>query len=191
MKKPDKELKQEKIVLSKKEHEELKEKANQKDEAGDKYLRLYAEYENSRKMWTKQRQELLKFGNFRILKEFIVILDEIEAALSNAKEHSPDFNKGFEMIYKKMKEILLKEGLKLIEAQGKQFDPHLHEALFFEERDDLPEYTILEVIQQGYQYEDKVLRPTKVKVSLKPRIKDNKEEKAESQEEAQSKKEED
>ncbi|MFC1514985.1 nucleotide exchange factor GrpE, partial [Candidatus Omnitrophota bacterium] len=67
----------------------------------------------------------------------------------------------------------LKEGLQPIEANGKKFDPHLHEALFFEEKEALPEHTIIEVIQQGYTYEGKVLRPAKVKVSLKPRQKES------------------
>ena len=63
----------------------------------------------------------------------------------------------------------------LIEAKAKIFDPHQHEALFFEERDDLAEHTIIEVIQQGYAYEDKILRPAKVKVSKRPEGKVNSE----------------
>ena len=115
--------------------------------------------------------ELLRFGNFRILKEFISVLDEIDAALLHIHdEHKDkDHTQGLKMIYKKIKDVLLKEGLKLIEAKDKRFDPHLHEALFFEEKEDLEEHTVIEVIQQGYSYEGKVFRPAKVKVSLKPK----------------------
>ena len=156
----------EEIILSRKDFEELQKKAKEKEEVWDKYLRLHADYDNSRKLWERQKLELLKFGNSRILKEFVSIVDEIEAALSNLKDKHPEFEQGLAMIYKKIKEVLQKEGLKPIESDGKIFDPYLHEALFFEERQDLPEHSIIEVIQKGYYYEDKVLRPSGVKVSV-------------------------
>jgi len=168
------------VVMSRKDYEELQRKGGEKDELWDKYLRLYADYDNSKKLWEKQRQELLKFGNFRILKEFVSIIDEIEAALANLKDHKPEFKEGLNMIYKKIREILSKEGLRPIETEGKIFDPHLHEALFFEERNDLPDHSIIEVIQKGYCYEDKVLRPAGVKVSIKKT--ENRERKTEEQE---------
>lgn len=164
------------ITILKAEYEELRNKAGEKDELWDKYLRLYADYDNAKKHWDKRTQELLKFGNFRILKEFITVLDEIEAAkVSLANSEKEHFAKGIEMICTKIKNILEKEGVRQIPALDKPFDPHLHEVLFFEERKDLEEHTIIEVIQQGYSYEDKILRPAKVKVSVK-KI-DNKEEK--------------
>ena len=161
--------KSEEIRLSLKEYEELKKTAGEKDSFYDKYVRLYADYENSRRIWEKQKQDLLKFGNFRILKDFAVVLDELEAALLSLKDKSAEEVKGLRMIYTKIKDLLLKEGLNQIEAEGKLFDPHLHEALCFEERDDLEEHSVIEVIQQGYRYGDKLLRPAKVKVSVKPK----------------------
>ncbi|HEC70032.1 MAG TPA: nucleotide exchange factor GrpE [Candidatus Omnitrophica bacterium] len=159
-----------KITVLKKEFEDLEKRAKEKDALWDKYLRLYAEYENSKKAWQKQKEELLKFANFRILKEFVTFLDEIEVAL-NSLENILDKEKiqqGLEMIHSKLKNFLEKEGLREIDTQGK-FNPHFHEALFFEERQDLEEHTIIEVIQKGYLYEDKVLRTAKVKVSVKPK----------------------
>jgi len=157
------------MTLSLKEYEELKKDKEEKDSFSDKYVRLYADYENSRRIWEKQKQELLKFGNFRILKDFAVVLDELEAALLSLKDKSAEEVKGLKMIYTKIKDLLLKEGLNQVEAVGKAFDPHLHEALCFEERDDLEEHSVIEVIQQGYRYGDKLLRPAKVKVSVKPK----------------------
>jgi len=182
-----KEGKDAKITLSKKEYEELKQRAEEKDQLWDKFLRLHAEYQNSRKLWDKNKSDLLKFGNFRILKEFVTILDEIEAALVNLETHQDEKNhsEGLKMIYKKIKDVLIKEGLKDIQAQGKQFDPHLHEALFFEEREDLDEHTVIEVIQKGYCYEDKVLRPAKVKVSIRPKETQDSKLKTQDEEEAQ------
>lgn len=161
------------ITLSLKEYEELKKAAEEKDSFYDKYVRLYADYENSRRIWEKQKQELLKFGSFRILKDFAVVLDEIEAALSSLKNKSAEEVQGLKMIYTKIKDLLLKEGLNQVEAEGKIFDPHLHEALCFEERDDLEEHSVIEVIQQGYRYGDKLLRPAKVKVSVKKPVTSN------------------
>ena len=88
--------------------------------------------------------------------------------LSNIILDKEKIQQGLEMIHSKFKNFLEKEGLKEIDTQGK-FNPHFHEALFFEERQDLEEHTIIEVIQKGYLYEDKVLRTAKVKVSVKPK----------------------
>ncbi|MBN2121289.1 MAG: nucleotide exchange factor GrpE [Candidatus Omnitrophica bacterium] len=167
----DQQTKESQISLTDKEYQQLKKAAAEKDDVWDKYLRLHAEYDNSKKLWEKNKTDLLRFGNFRILKEFVTVLDEIEAALLNLEIHKDDKNhaQGLKIIYTKIKEVLTKEGLRPIEAENKKFDPHLHEALFYEERDDIDEHTVIEIIQKGYTYEDKVLRPAKVKVSLKPK----------------------
>ena len=164
----------------------LRKKAQERDELWDKYTRLYADYENSKKLWERQKQELLKFGNFRILKEFVSIIDEIEAALLVLKSESQEVAQGLNMIHKKIKEVLTREGLQPVDAVGKIFDPHLHEALLFEERDDLPDHSIIEVIQQGYRYEDKLLRPARVKVSLAPGEKEEEITQAQEQDEQQA-----
>lgn len=170
--KKEKKEKKEKVVLSRQEYEKLKSEAEEKQAIWNKYLRLYADMENARKMWEKQRAELLQFGNFRIMKEFTSVLDEIEAALVNLQKEDTKHTRGLNMIYKKIKDILLKEEVKVIEAKDKDFDPNFHEALFFEEREDLPEHTVIDVIQQVYSYGNKVLRPAKVKVSVKPQKKE-------------------
>jgi molecular chaperone GrpE len=169
-KKEDKALKG-KVTLSFEEYDGLKAKAEEKDQIWNKYLRLYADMENSRKLWEKQKTELLEFGNFRLMKEFTSVLDEIEAANINLKKEDTEHTRGLGMIYQKIKNILI-EGVDLIPAEGKEFDPNIHEALLFQERDDLPEHSVVEVIQQGYKYGDKVLRPAKVKVSVKPQDKE-------------------
>lgn len=165
------EVSSDKVVLEPEVYRTLKEKAQQKDELWDKYLRLYAEYENAQKLWSKKQEELLRFANFRLLKELVGILDEWEVALKNLDKLETEHFQGVEMIHKKFKEILFREGLKPIEIKDSKFDPHLHEVLSVEERADLEDYTILDVFQTGYLYKDKVLKPAKVKVSVKPREK--------------------
>ncbi len=156
----------EEMIISKAEFKGLKKRAEERDEIWDKYLRLYAETENARKLWAKQKEELLKFGNYRIVKDFTHVLDEVEAAMSNLSKEEGEHIRGLTMVYNKIKDVLLKEGVEAIQAKDKPFDPNLHEALFYEERDDLPEHSVIGVIQQGYRYGDKVLRPAKVKVSV-------------------------
>lgn len=135
----------------------------------DKYVRLYAEFANSKKMWEKQKIECLKFGSFNILKDFASILDDIEAATAtlNVEKHK-EYAEGLTMVYKKIKEVLEDHGLQEIETEGKPFDPHVHEALMFEENNDVDEHTVVGVIQKGYAIEGKILRPARVKVSKKP-----------------------
>lgn len=159
------------VTLSGEEYAELKKKTESVDEANDKYVRMYAEFENAKKLWEKQKQDCLKFGAFNILKDFASILDDIEAATStlDIKKHK-EYAEGLNMVYSKIKDVLENQGLKEIEAQGKAFDPHFHEALMFEENNELDEHTVVGIIQKGYMYEDKVLRPVRVKVSKKPVI---------------------
>jgi len=153
------------ITLSKSEHEALIEKANKADENWDKYLRVYAELDNSRRLWDRQKTELIKFGNFRILQEFVSILDEIEAAVKNSVNVDKHHADGLNMTLKKIQNILDKEGVKEIETKDKTFDPHVHEALAVEDNPALEDGLIVEVFQKGYLYEGKVLRPARVKIN--------------------------
>ena len=137
--------------------------------SNEKYLRLYAEFENSKKMWEKQKIECLKFGSFNIMKEFSSVMDDVEAAVATIDiEAHKEYAEGLNMVYSKLMKVLETNGLKAIEAEGKAFDPHVHEALMFEENNELDEHTVVGVIQKGYMFEDKVLRPARVRVSKKP-----------------------
>lgn len=157
------------VTVSAEEFDALKKRAEAADIMNDKYLRLYADFENSKKMWEKQKVEYLKFGAFNIMKEFSSVLDDIEAATATLnKEAHPEYAKGLEMVYTKIKSALSRNGLKEVDATGKAFDPHQHEALMFVERGDVDEHTVVNVIQKGYLYEDKLLRPARVTLSRKP-----------------------
>ena len=160
------------ITLPEKDYAQLKKEAAEKKEIWEKYLRLYAEYENAKKLWQKQKEELLKFSNFRLLKELLGLYDEIKMAFASLANIDNEHRKGIEMIEKRMQNILDKENVKRIEAQGKKFDPFQHEVLGVEEKEDCEENTVLEILQDGYIYEGKVLRPAKVKISRKPAAKD-------------------
>lgn len=159
------------VTLSGEDFAKLKEQATATKAEQDKYVRLYAEFENAKKMWDKQKVECLKYGAFNIIKEFATVLDDIEAATVTLDvEKHKEYAEGLDMVYSKIKDVLDRQGLKEIEAEGKAFDPHFHEALMFAEREDLDEHTVVNVIQKGYAYEDKVLRPARVQVSKKPAV---------------------
>lgn len=136
----------------------------------DKHMRLCAEFENSRKRWCREKEDVIKFANFSLLAELLVILDETEQALKMAREHRniEEIIKGIELTATNFNGIFKRRGLEKIEAEGKKFDPHFHEIVASREIDnEEDEYKILEEIQKGYLLAGKVLRTSKVIVGVK------------------------
>jgi len=164
------EEKEESVSLKKSEYLKLKEEAEKSAQYWDRILRMQADFENTRKRLEKEKQEFIKFANEGIILELLNILDDLERTLALAQEKHQDlqaFLKGVEMILAHLYDLLKKYGLKPIEAKGKLFDPHYHEALLQVEANDVPEHTVLEELQKGYTLNDKVIRTAKVKVSKK------------------------
>lgn len=138
-------------------------------EANDKYLRLYAEFENYKKRVGKDKEELIKYGNENLLRELLPVIDHLEMALRHASDDiSSGLIQGVEITLKELKKTLQKFGLKEIETEGKLFDPLLHHAMTQVERDDVEENTVVEEYRKGYMLNDKVLRAPLVAVSKKP-----------------------
>jgi molecular chaperone GrpE len=158
------------VTLKESEYLKLKGDAQKAGEYWDKLLRLQADFENTRKRLEKERQDFFKFANEGIILELLNILDDLERAVELAQEKHQDqaaFLKGVEMILAHIYGLLKNNGVKPIEAGGKLFDPHYHEALMQVENKDLPEHTIVEELQKGYLLNDRVIRTAKVKVSKK------------------------
>lgn len=140
----------------------------EKDELYDRLLRKHADFENFRKRAERDKKEYRTYALSEFITEMLVILDNFERALSHTGETvNSDYRKGVELIYRQFRDLLHKKGLRTIEAMGHSFDPNFHEAIFREERNDLPENTILEELQKGYFFHDKLLRPAMVKVSYR------------------------
>ncbi|MCB9720575.1 MAG: nucleotide exchange factor GrpE [Candidatus Omnitrophica bacterium] len=134
----------------------------------DKYVRLFAEFDNARKRMEREKMEFAKYANEEILVDLLGLFDNLERSLHYAREHKMEnLTKGLEMVIKEAKEILRKYGVEPIEAEGKVFDPHRHEILMQEDNDELEEGTVLQELQKGYMMGEKVIRTTKVKVSTK------------------------
>lgn len=162
------------VILKESEYLALKAQADIAKELSDKVLRLQADFENTRKRLEREKQDFVKFANEGILLELLNILDDLERSVDLAETHKQDlpvFLKGVEMILTHLYEMLKEYGVKPICAQGKLFDPHCHEALMQVENKDLPENTIVEELQKGYQLNDRVIRTAKVKVSKKEEVK--------------------
>ncbi len=168
-------LKEEKtITLKECEYAKLKEEAQQGKDSQDKLLRIQADFENTRKRLERDKQDFAKFANEGIVLELLNILDDLERSVALAQAKHQDitaFLKGVEMILAHLYELLKEHGVKPIEAEGKAFDPHYHEALLQEVNLDLPEHTIIEELQKGYLMNDRVIRTSKVKVSKKQEVK--------------------
>jgi len=161
--------KEDKIVtLKEPEYLKLKEEADKAKEYWDRLLRLQADFENTRKRLEREKQDFAKFANEGIILELLNILDDLERTVESAEAKHEDlagFLKGVEMILAHLYEMLKEFGVTPIEAKGKLFDPHYHEALMQTEDKGLPEHTIVEELQKGYLLNDRVIRTAKVKVS--------------------------
>lgn len=154
----------------------------------DKYLRLYAEFDNARKRMEKEKLDFIKYANEGVFIEFLNILDNLErtvVAAEKRNESDEAFLKGVEMVMAQIHDMLKKNNVKAIEAKGKVFDPHCHEVLMQEETDVVEEGVVLEEFQKGYMYGDRVIRTVKVKVAKAKEnvgeiIEENKDEKSNS-----------
>jgi molecular chaperone GrpE len=139
-------------------------------ELNDRYLRLYAEFDNYRKRVSREKEDLLKYGNESLLYEILPAIDHLELALKHAStETTSGLVQGVEMTLRELYRTLEKFGLTKIEAEGKCFDPSVHHAMVQVEREDLDEKMVAEELRAGYRYRDKVLRPSLVAVSIKPK----------------------
>lgn len=156
------------VALKESEYQLLLAEAQKSKELQDKLLRLQADFENARKRLEKEKFEFLKYANEEIIAELLIVLDDLERSLEAAEKKHEDyaaFLKGVEMILAHIYEILKKHHVVAIEAQGKPFDPHLHEALLQVENEEFPEGTVIEELQKGYKMDERVIRTSKVKVA--------------------------
>ncbi|VVB60936.1 Protein GrpE [uncultured archaeon] len=142
---------------------ELAEKSKLADDYLSRLKYLQAEFDNFRKREEAERKEFVKFANHELLSSLLQIVDDFQRAIAATKDEKD--KTALEMILKRFTKVLEERGVKPIDALGKKFDPHLHEAFLSEETDKAEEGTVLEELQKGYMLHDKVLRHSKVKVA--------------------------
>jgi len=152
----------------------FKELMEEKEKYLNSLLRVRADFENYKKRSERENNRYKSYVMDTMLKKLIDHYDDLVRALNLLKmlENVDGIKKGFEIIVKNFDKILSEEEVKPMNSEGEIFDPYKHEAVIVEEgRDDLPENTILEEITKGYYLKDKVLRPAKVKISKKSKLK--------------------
>lgn len=133
----------------------------------DKYLRINAEYQNYRKRVEKEKSDIFKFGNEKILSELLPVMDNFERALAVSDIENSDSKvlDGIKMIKKNLDEFFERNGIKKIEAVNQPFDPVKHHAVMTVEAEEGQSEVVIEVFQDGYVLNDKVIRPSMVKVA--------------------------
>lgn len=139
-------------------------------EATDKYVRLYADFENYKKAALKNKEELLKYANVDIMTDILTVIDHLELALQHTGDNksSDSLAEGVELTLKELKNVLEKHGLKTIEALGKPFDPSVHHAMSKIESEDEEENSVVKEFRKGYLLKDRVIRAALVGVAIKP-----------------------
>lgn len=138
-------------------------------EANDKYVRLYADFENYKRIAARNREELLKYANEELMVDILTVIDHLELALQHASENDAanPLAEGVNLTLKELKNVLEKHGLVEINALGKPFDPSVHHAMSRIESEDAEENTIVKEFRKGYMLRDRVLRASMVGVAAK------------------------
>lgn len=142
------------------------------NDAKDRYVRLYAEFENYRKKVAKDKEELSRYAQESLMIEILPFVDNLEMCLKHSAEgQAPGAHavvKGVENTLRELKRTLEKFGLTGIEALGKPFDPAFHHAMTQAETANAAVNTVVEEFRKGYLFREKVLRPSLVAVSKQP-----------------------
>jgi molecular chaperone GrpE len=146
----------------------FKELQEEKEKFLKQLLQFQADFENHKKREVRESARYKQYVLEGLLLKLLGHYDDLMRALNLMKmlEGMEGIQKGFEIVVGNFEKIIEEEGVKPMESEGQKFDPYLHEVMLVEEdRDDIPENTIVEVLDKGYYLRDKVLRPAKVKIS--------------------------
>ena len=163
---------EEKTSVKKKQKEYKKRIDKEKDELikanldlKEKVLRITAEMQNIKRRSEIDLSNAYKYDGFDLMEKLLPILDNFERAISIKQDGEEKFLTGFKMIYDQLKEILENKGVKEIECLHKEFDPNFMNAVMTDTNNDFENNIVLDCLQKGYMYQDKILRPAMVKVN--------------------------
>ena len=131
----------------------------------EKVLRITAEMQNIKRRSEIDLANAYKYDGFDLMVSILPILDNFERALSIKQEGTEKFLEGFKMIYDNLRNILLSKGVTEIECLHKEFDPNTMNAVMTDTNNDFANNIVLDCLQKGYMYQDKILRPAMVKVN--------------------------
>ena len=151
--------------------EEAKEEAKEEKAADPeeealnlKYMRLMADFQNFKRRTEKEKGDIYAFANEKLIGELLNVIDNFERALAMAEE-GDGFAEGIRLIFKQLQGVLEKSGVAEIEALGQDFDPNFHNAVMMEDSAEYESGKVTEVLQKGYMLNNRVIRPSMVKVA--------------------------
>ena len=153
---------------------ELKQQLESEKKRAEEYCMrlkyLQADFENLRKRCDRELQQASQYSNERLIIQILEVADELELAVKTAQasDSAQNLTEGVKMTLKRLRKVLEQEGVSAIESEGKPFDPSKHNAIAAIEREDIDSCMVLEEVRKGYIMKEKVIRPSIVKVSVKP-----------------------
>ncbi len=136
----------------------------------ERFLRVNAEFENYKKRIIRENSERFKYFNLDLIKELLPSLDNLERAITHAKNENKNFDsmiEGLEMVNKMTHEVFEKFGVSRVNTVGEVFDPNIHQAVGVVQSDSVPENHVVEECLAGYLLHDRIIRPAMVRVSGK------------------------
>ena len=143
---------------------EKNEKDPEEEALNTKYLRLMADFQNYKRRTEKEKSDIYAFANEKIVSELLNVIDNFERAL-DAGDSGDSFVEGMNLIFKQLQGVLEKAGVVEIEALGQDFDPNFHHAVLTEDSAECESGKVTAVLQKGYLLNNKVIRPSMVKVA--------------------------
>jgi molecular chaperone GrpE len=146
---------------------ELQRLKAERDSLLDRLARMQAEFENARRRTLKEQQEFRDYAALDAIKSLLPVFDSLERALQ-VKSDAAEFRSGVELIYKQLQTALAKLSVHPIASRGEAFDPRFHEAVEMVDTSDAPDHHVVEELQRGYKFKDRLLRPAMVKVARNP-----------------------
>jgi molecular chaperone GrpE len=151
-------------------HASLETKEKEASENYDRYLRAMAELDNYRKRAARDKEDAIKYGNEKLIKDILPIMDSLDRALHQASEVSvrnnfEAFQQGLELIHSQILGCLERHGVAKIAAKGEEFDPDRHQALMQVETPEMGGNRVVDEYESGYTLHGRLLRPSKVSVS--------------------------
>ena len=162
-------VKNEKHPKKEKKNKEVEKLQEEKRDLNDKLLRISAEMQNMRKRYDEEIARMYKYEGEGLIKELLSTLDNFERAISqdddNLEDELSKFLSGFKLIYSEFRTKLESKGLSEIKCQDEAFDPTFMEADLTEKVEGKESGIVIDVLQKGYKFNDKVIRPAMVKVS--------------------------
>ena len=146
---------------------ELQKLRAERDSLLDRLSRAQAEFENARRRASKEQQDFRDYATADAIKSLLPVVDSLERALQ-VKSDAAEFRNGVDLIYKQLQAALSRLSVNPIVSKGEAFDPRYHEAIEMVETTDAPDHQVVDELQRGYKFKDRLLRPAMVKVARNP-----------------------